>query len=206
MTEFIRYFIPLYFILFFLVAFVGISFTVARRIGKNPNVLPGDDSAYGLIGLYFKLTLFFLFFYTLLLFIFPDIIWNAFRINFMSVDSIQYSGVVLMVIAFIWVFIAQWQMKDSWRIGIDHDTKTKLVTQGLFRFSRNPIFLGMTASLIGFVLVFPTVIALMFLLIGSILMQIQIRLEEGFLLTQHKQIYSAYKKRVGRMLRLYEKH
>ncbi|WP_284464436.1 isoprenylcysteine carboxylmethyltransferase family protein [Chryseobacterium sp.] len=203
MTDFIRFFIPFYFILFFLVSFVGITFAVAKRIGKNPNVLPKDDSAYGLIGWYFKLTLFFLFTYTILLFLFHDIIGQAFRISFLDNDFFRYLGVILMIAALIWVFIAQWQMKDSWRIGIDNDTKTELVTQGLFRFSRNPIFLGMTVSLVGFFLAFPTVIALTFLLIGSILMQIQIRLEEEFLLKQHGPIYLVYKKRVGRMLGLY---
>ena len=203
MTDFIRFFIPLYFVLFFLVSFVGITFAVAKRIGKNPNVLPKDDSAYGLIGWYFKLTLFFLFTYTILLFLFHNIIGQAFRISFLSNDFLRYLGVILMIAALIWVFIAQWQMKDSWRIGIDNDTKTELVTQGLFRFSRNPIFLGMTVSLVGFFLAFPTVIALIFLLIGSILMQIQIRLEEEFLLKQHGSTYFAYKKRVGRMLGLY---
>ncbi|MFP3831261.1 methyltransferase family protein [Chryseobacterium sp. SIMBA_028] len=203
MTDFIRFFIPLYFILFFLVSFVGISFAVAKRIGKNPNVLPKDDSAYGLIGWYFKLTLFFLLIYTILLFLFPAIIWSSFRISFLGNDFFRYLGVILMIIALVWVFTAQWQMKDSWRIGIDNDSKTKLVTQGLFRFSRNPIFLGMTVSLVGFFLAFPTFITLIFLLIGSILMQIQIRLEEEFLLKQHGSIYLTYKKRVGRMLSLY---
>ncbi|MEG1032610.1 MAG: isoprenylcysteine carboxylmethyltransferase family protein [Chryseobacterium sp.] len=203
MTDFIRFFIPLYFILFFLVSFVGISFSVAKRIGKNPNVLPKDDSAYGLIGRYFKLTLFFMFLYTMLLLLFPDGVLQTFRISFMKRDFFLYSGVILMIIALVWVFTAQWQMKDSWRIGIDNDSKTKLVTQGLFRFSRNPVFLGMTVSLIGFFLAFPTIIVLIFLLIGSILMQIQIRLEEEFLLKQHGQIYLTYKKSVGRMLSLY---
>ncbi|WP_312992108.1 hypothetical protein [Chryseobacterium flavum] len=58
MTDFIRFFIPFYFIFFFGVSFLGISILVARRIGKNPDVLPKDDSAYGLIGLYFKITIF----------------------------------------------------------------------------------------------------------------------------------------------------
>jgi protein-S-isoprenylcysteine O-methyltransferase Ste14 len=58
--------------------------------------------------------------------------------------------------------MAQFQMKDSWRIGIDDQMKTELVTNGLFQFSRNPVFLGMTASLIGFFLAFPTVIAFFF--------------------------------------------
>jgi protein-S-isoprenylcysteine O-methyltransferase Ste14 len=93
-------------------------------------------------------------------------------------------------------------MKESWRIGIDREIKTELITHGLFRFSRNPIFLGMTISLIGFFFVVPTVIVFAFLLIGSILMQIQIRLEEEYLLKQHGEIYQAYKKKVKCMLNL----
>ncbi|MFS4428279.1 methyltransferase family protein [Chryseobacterium sp. S90] len=203
MADFIRFFIPFYFIIFFLVSFVGISYRVAKQIGKNPNVLPKDDSAYGLVGFYFKLVLFALFIYVILLLFFPKDIFPAFKINVLEYNLIQYTGLVLMMMALIWVVIAQLQMKNSWRIGIDSTTKTDLVTHGLFRFSRNPIFLGMTISLIGFWLVFPTVIALAFFLIGSILIQIQIRLEEEYLLKEHGQIYLTYKMRVKRMLSLY---
>jgi protein-S-isoprenylcysteine O-methyltransferase Ste14 len=108
-----------------------------------------------------------------------------------------------MIFALIWVITAQLQMKNSWRIGIDNTTKAELVTHGLFQFSRNPIFLGMTISLVGFFLVVPTLIALIFLLMGSVLMQIQIRLEEEYLMKEHVQIYLDYKNRVKRMLSLY---
>lgn len=197
-----RFFIPLYFIVFFTVSFLGISFTVARKIGKNPNVLPKDDSAYGLIGFYFKITIITLFIYTVLFLLFPQTVFSTFRINIMDLDSIRYAGITLMITAFIWVVTAQVQMKNSWRIGIDCKTKTELITHGLFRFSRNPIFLGMMVSLIGFFLAFPTVIAFIFSLMGCILMQIQIRLEEEYLQKQHGQAYLTYKKRVGRMLSL----
>jgi protein-S-isoprenylcysteine O-methyltransferase Ste14 len=197
-----RFFIPLYFILFFTVSFLGISFTVARKIGKNPNVLPKDDSAYGLIGFYFKITIITLFIYTVLFLLFPQTVFSTFRINILDLDSIRYAGITLMITAFIWVVTAQVQMKNSWRIGIDSKTKTELITHGLFRFSRNPIFLGMMVSLIGFFLAFPTVIAFIFSLMGCILMQIQIRLEEEYLQKQHGQAYLTYKKRVGRMLSL----
>ncbi|MDR6486625.1 protein-S-isoprenylcysteine O-methyltransferase Ste14 [Chryseobacterium vietnamense] len=203
MTDFIRFFVPLYFILFFLISFVGISYKVAKQIGKNPNVLPKDDSAYGLVGFYFKLMLFALFIYTILILIFPKDIFSACKIIFLEHNLFQYIGLGLMIIALIWVIIAQFQMKNSWRIGIDNTMKTDLITHGLFRFSRNPIFLGMTVSLVGFFLVVPTVIALTFLLIGSILMQIQIRLEEEYLIKEHGQIYLAYKNRVKRMLSRY---
>ena len=203
MTDFIRFFIPFYFIIFFVVSFLGISYKVARQIGKNPNVLPEDDSAYALVGVYFKLILFSLLIYVILLLFFPESISSAYKISFLEYNPVQYTGFVLMVLALIWVFTAQLQMKNSWRIGIDNTTKTELITHGLFRFSRNPIFLGMTISLVGFFLAVPTVIALAFLLIGNILMQIQIRLEEEYLMKEHGQIYLAYKKRVKRMLSLY---
>ncbi|MDR6545656.1 protein-S-isoprenylcysteine O-methyltransferase Ste14 [Chryseobacterium rhizosphaerae] len=202
MTDFMRFFIPLYFIVFFTVSFLGISFTVARKIGKNPNVLSKDDSAYGLIGFYFKITIITLFIYTVLLLLFPQTVFSTFRINILDLDSIRYAGITLMITAFIWVITAQVQMKNSWRIGIDCKTKTELITHGLFRFSRNPIFLGMMVSLIGFFLAFPTVIAFIFSLMGCILIQIQIRLEEEYLQKQHGQAYLTYKKRVGRMLSL----
>ena len=203
MTDYIRFFIPAYFILFFVIAFLGISIKVARRIGKNPIVFPKDDTAYACIGRYFKITLLTLFGYTVLIAWIPDQMQQTFIISFLNIPIVKYIGIALMISALIWTITAQVQMKDSWRIGIDQDAKTRLIIHGLFRFSRNPIFLGMTVSLVGFFLLFPTLIAFLFLTTGSLLMQIQIRLEEEYLVRQHGQIYLAYKKRVARMLILY---
>jgi hypothetical protein len=71
MANFIKIILPIYFIIYFGIAFVLKSLIVAKRIGKNPLVLPKDDSAYGLIGLYFKLTLIAMFVYVLAFAFFP---------------------------------------------------------------------------------------------------------------------------------------
>jgi hypothetical protein len=97
MTDFIRFFIPLYFILFFIVSFLGISYKVAKQIGKNPNVLPKDGSAYALVGLYFKLILLALLVYVILLLFFPEDIFPAFKINCMEEDIFKYTGFVLLI-------------------------------------------------------------------------------------------------------------
>jgi protein-S-isoprenylcysteine O-methyltransferase Ste14 len=90
-------------------------------------------------------------------------------------------------------------MKNSWRIGIDHDSKTELVTTGLFKYSRNPIFLGMLLSMVGLFFTTPNALTLIFLIVGYILIQIQIRLEEAYLEKDHGEVYKAYKKKVRRL-------
>ncbi|MCX8524842.1 isoprenylcysteine carboxylmethyltransferase family protein [Chryseobacterium formosus] len=91
-------------------------------------------------------------------------------------------------------------MKNSWRIGIDEDLKTELITIGLFNYSRNPIFFGMLLSLIGLFFTLPTLTSLIFFIISTILIQTQIRLEEEFLLNQHGNDYLQYKAKVRRFL------
>ncbi len=72
MDEILRLTLPIYFIIYFGLAFVLKSIIVARRIGKNPLVLPKDDSAFGLIGLYFKLTFIAMSIYVLAFAFFPN--------------------------------------------------------------------------------------------------------------------------------------
>ena len=200
MDEFLRLILPIYFLIYFGVAFILKSVIVARRIGKNPLVLPKDDSAFGLIGLYFKLTLFAMFIYVLAFAFFPS--WHDNFLTITSLDklNIKYFGLGLLAISLIWTIIAQGHMKNSWRIGIDTKTKTELVTTGLFKVSRNPIFFGMILSLVGLFLTTPNALTGLFLILGYILIQIQIRHEEEFLITEHGQNYESYKQKVRRLI------
>jgi protein-S-isoprenylcysteine O-methyltransferase Ste14 len=118
--------------------------------------------------------------------------------TFLNQAFINYFGLFLLIFALIWTIIAQGHMQNSWRIGIDTVTKTDLITSGLFAFSRNPIFLGMLLSLLGLFLSTPNIYTLVFLIVGYILIQVQIRLEEEFLRSQRGQAYDVYVSEVGR--------
>ena len=203
MNEFLRIFLPTYFIVYFGIAFVAKSVIVAKRIGKNPLVLPKDDSAYGLIGFYFKLTMIFMFVYVLLFAFVPTIYEYFLPIKQIETLTIKYVGLGLLAFALIWTIIAQGHMKNSWRIGIDKETKTELITAGLFQLSRNPIFFGMIISLVGLFLTTPNAFTGLFLILGYVLIQVQIRLEEEFLITQHGQKYKDYKQKVRRLICYY---
>lgn len=196
----IRYFLLVYFILFFTCAFWGVSYRVARRIKKSPMVLPNDDSAFGLVGRYFKQLMLALFLYVVFIAFVNEPAHYLPALQWLAYPWLQYLGVALMLFAFGGVLIAQYQMRDSWRIGIDTETKTKLVTTGLFRFSRNPVFTGMLLSLAGLFLAMPDVATLFFLLTGYLLIQVQVRLEEAFLAKEHGIIYQQYQLKIRRFL------
>jgi protein-S-isoprenylcysteine O-methyltransferase Ste14 len=200
MNEFLRIALPTYFIVYFGIAFVAKSIIVAKRIGKNPLVLPKDDSAYGLIGQYFKLTLIFIFLYVLLLAFVPTLYDYSLPITQLDNLTLKSIGLGFLGFALIWTVVAQGHMKNSWRIGIDTETKTELVTTGLFGISRNPIFFGMIVSLVGLFLTTPNACTGLFLILGYVLIQIQIRLEEDFLANQHGQKYMDYKQKVKRII------
>src|SRR4029450_11991122 len=61
-------------------------------------------------------------------------------------------GRVLVLLGFTGTIVAHLQMGDSWRIGVDSDETTPLVTVGLFCSVRNPIFSGMLLATAGLLL------------------------------------------------------
>jgi len=106
-------------------------------------------------------------------------------------------GLGLLAAGLLLVVAAQAQMGASWRIGID-DRPTPLVTGGIFRFSRNPIFAGMLLALLGVVAITPSAASLVGWLAMAQLIFVQVRLEEQHLLRLHGDSYDQYLRRVRR--------
>ena len=95
---------------------------------------------------------------------------------------------------------AQFQMGNSWRLGLNKEEKTKLVREGSFKYSRNPIYLGILISYIGFFLMMPNTLSFAFLVASYIGLEIKIRLEEQYLLKIHPAEYLNYKSSVRRWI------
>ena len=104
----------------------------------------------------------------------------------------------MLLVSLVWTVVAQVQMGDSWRIGIDTEHKTRLVRTGVFKLSRNPIFVGMIVTLFGLFLLIPNVGTLITLLVSIILIGIQVRLEEEYLTRTHGDKYIEYCRNVRR--------
>lgn len=111
---------------------------------------------------------------------------------------ISYIGVILCYIGLIIFLAALISFGNSWRVGIDNDNQGKLVTTGIFKYSRNPIFLFMDIYFIGITLVYPTLIFIALTLIFILGAHKQILNEEKHLATIYKEDYLNYKKQTRR--------
>jgi len=121
-------------------------------------------------------------------------------IKYLDVEVLKQSGIVLMLIGSIIAIIAQFQMGNSWRIGIDESEKTELITNKLYRYSRNPIYLGLLISFFGFFLIAPNALSLCCLVLSYPSVEIKIRLEEQYLIDKHGNNFRAYMDKVNRWI------
>jgi protein-S-isoprenylcysteine O-methyltransferase Ste14 len=110
-------------------------------------------------------------------------------------------GTALMVIGIVMTTIAQANMGRSWRVGVDATETTQLVTGGLFRFVRNPIYSAIVITIVGLVILVPSRLSLVTLvaLVGSLQVQVRV-VEEPYLLSHHGAEYRDYARRVGRFV------
>ena len=88
------------------------------------------------------------------------------------------AGGALALLGMFGALLAQLSMGNSWRIGVDPAEKTQLVTDGLFAWVRNPIFSFISLSLLGFVLLVPSVLSLLVASLTVLGIETQVRAVE----------------------------
>ena len=91
-------------------------------------------------------------------------------------------------------------MKDSWRAGIPDKDKTELVTTGIYRYSRNPAFLGFDFMYIGVLLMYGNLLTLGFSVFAIVMLHLQTLQEERYLVNTFGAPYQEYCRHVFRYL------
>ena len=111
------------------------------------------------------------------------------------------AGLALGVAGVALTLASQLAMGDSWRIGVDHDARTDLVTTGVFGWVRNPIFTAMVIATVGLVLLVPNPVSVAALVVLVAALEIQVRLvEEPYLRATHGPTYADYLTTAGRFV------
>jgi len=95
--------------------------------------------------------------------------------------------------------LAEFEMGDSWRVGVDPSETTSLVEHGLFRHVRNPIYSGMLLFALGLFCLVPSLVSLAAGLAFVLAIQLQVRgVEEPYLARKHGRAYDEYAGSTGR--------
>lgn len=114
---------------------------------------------------------------------------------------LHVAGLVITVIGIVLTLVAQFAMGESWRIGVDSDERTALVTGGAFSLARNPIFAAMLVTALGLAMTIPNIVSIAGLVALTLALEVQVRLvEEPYLLFAQGDDYRAYARRVGRFV------
>ena len=124
---------------------------------------------------------------------------DVFALPFLWVSgAAQWVGVALCAAGLVIFLAALLSFGNAWRVGIDEEKSDRLVTGGIFAYSRNPIFLFMDMFFAGVFLVYPTVLFLAFFACFALGIHRQILNEERFLRTKFGHDYDNYCQKVRR--------
>jgi protein-S-isoprenylcysteine O-methyltransferase Ste14 len=140
------------------------------------------------------------------LFYFYTVFANAFGLpsvsqqRFFQSEVIAWVGVSLCVIGLLLLLWSLISFGRSFRVGIDTDNPDKLITSGVFAFSRNPIYVAFWLILLGQFLIFPNWILLVYWGAATWLFHRQVLREEAYLKEHYGEEYAAYTNRVRRYI------
>lgn len=201
----LQVFLSIYEALFLSTALFWRTYQVWRKTGVNPYRLGREDNIYGFMARIFHLTVIgsisAIGIYSFAQPLYPYLA----PISWLEIPFVTGLGIAACITALVWVVMAQSQMGESWRVGIDSEHETALITHGLFQYSRNPIFLGMRINLAGFFLVLPNALTLGIWLVGDVAIQAQVYLEEAHLRCLHGATYEDYCQQVRRWIQISSK-
>ena len=113
---------------------------------------------------------------------------------------LRATGTVMVLGATALMLAAQLDLGASWRVGIEEGARPGLVTGGLYRYSRNPIYVAMLTALLGFALLLPSWISLGLLIGAGLGIRRHVRDEEAYLARTYGEEYRRYAARVGRFV------
>ena len=164
---------------------------IAPRIGRLPNVVPREQTG----------RLLRLFWLPLVLIWIAAPWWAAVKPSHSHMHLVLSGcGAALCLTALILTFYCWHQMGASWRIGIDPHEKTALVVTGPFRHVRHPIYALSILLMLGTVAAVPRRWMLGLAVVHIVLLLIEARREEKYLLRLHGEAYEAYRATTGRFI------
>jgi len=131
---------------------------------------------------------------------FASIFFSAYMGALPLPKIVRLIGVGIALLGVLAFLLAILHMQSNWRAGIDETQQTNIVTNGIYKHSRNPAFVGFDLLYIGTALALPNMALLASVLIAITLLHIQILEEEKYLKKAFGAEYTEYKKKTPRYI------
>ena len=124
---------------------------------------------------------------------------SIFVVNSFLAVEFRMIGIVLGIFAIIFFAAATISMKTSWRVGIPEE-KTSLVTDGIYRWSRNPAFVGFDLLYASIFLMFFNLPLVIVSVWAAVMLHLQILQEEEHMFKMFGTEYEHYRKHTLRYI------
>jgi protein-S-isoprenylcysteine O-methyltransferase Ste14 len=126
--------------------------------------------------------------------------WSVLIRPFWNNDIPGWVGLLLCVAANIGFALTLAAFGDSFRVGIDENKPDKLITSGMFKISRNPIYICFLVFFIGLFLIHRNIVIAVAVVLFALAINRQVLREEKFLVKHYGAEYDEYCKKVRRYL------
>ncbi len=107
-------------------------------------------------------------------------------------SAVRMAGILIGGLGDIVFLTAVLSLKDSWRVGIPQSGQTELVTAGIYRYSRNPAFLGFYLMYAGILLAYFNWVLFAVTAWAMLMLHLQVLQEEAYLKDVFGEKYTAY--------------
>jgi protein-S-isoprenylcysteine O-methyltransferase Ste14 len=121
-------------------------------------------------------------------------------IVFFENSFLEYLGLTIIGSGLLTFLIAMVSMKSSWRVGIDKHTKSNLVTNGIYKYTRNPAFVGFDFMFLGLFVTYPNFLTLIIAILNLVFINLLILQEEKHLESAFGEQYILYKSKTPRYI------
>lgn len=111
--------------------------------------------------------------------------------------EVRMVGIFAGILGVLFFALATITMKTSWRVGIPEE-KTALITEGIYRFSRNPAFVGFDLLYLSICLMFFNIPLVIVSVWAAVMLHLQILQEENHMHHMFGEEYARYKKHTAR--------
>ena len=138
--------------------------------------------------------------YTFCSFVFGLPMWKPLITPFWETRTPGAAGIALCAAAVISVMASLISFGNSFRVGIDDKKPDRLVTTGIFAYTRNPIYVCFNMFFIGQFLIHRNIIIAVAAVGFGLAIHRQILREERFLMSHYGVEYKEYRKKVRRYL------